>query len=168
MILLSYPRLHWGHFGSHLNSAVQLPLPMTKFLLGRGRSIHLLCALLLVGNGMLWLLGGLGSGRLKRVLLQSRTQGGIYSGMQRLAYTGLLLVLLPLVVLSGLTMSPSIVADYPGLPGLFGGPAAARTVHFVLAVVILLFTVGHILLALRSRQHLASMTTRRLSLGAVP
>ena len=113
-----------------------------------------------------WL--GLGSGRLKRVLLQSRAQGGLYSGLQRFVYAGLLLVVLPLIVLTGLTMSPSVVADHPSLPGLFGGPAAARSVHFTLAVVILLFTAGHILLALRSRQQLASMTTRRLSLGAVP
>ena len=161
MILLSYPRLHWGEFGSHRDAGLSLSLPMTKILLGRGRTLHFLAGWVLVINGVVAMVAGLLSGRLRRVMLHSRTQRGGYSGPQRLIYAGLLLVVMPLAVLSGLTLSPSVVADYPSLASLFGGRHSARTVHFILAAVMLSFTIGHILMALRSPARLTAMMTPR-------
>jgi thiosulfate reductase cytochrome b subunit len=140
---------------------------MTKFFLGGGRTLHFLAAWVLVVNGVISFLAGLFSGRLRRVILHLRKTPGMYSGVQRLAYATLILLVVPLMVLSGLTMSPSVIADYPSLAVLFSGRHSARTVHFILAVSITLFTIGHILLALRSPARLLGMATGRPIVGEI-
>ncbi|MFX8393245.1 cytochrome b/b6 domain-containing protein, partial [Acinetobacter baumannii] len=56
-----------------------------------------------------------------------------YNPLQKLAYSGVLFVLLPLIVLTGLTMSPALDAAWPWLPDLFGGRQSARSIHFLCA-----------------------------------
>ena len=58
--------------------------------------------------------------------------------------------LLPLVILTGLALSPGMNAAWPWLLDLFGGRQSARTWHFMLAAALVLFTLGHVLLALLS------------------
>jgi thiosulfate reductase cytochrome b subunit len=86
-----------------------------------------------------------------------------YNVLQKLTYLAVILVLLPLVVATGLSMSPGFDAAAPWLPQLFGGRQSARTLHFVAAWLIVLFTVIHVLALILSGpwNGLRSMVTGR-------
>ena len=56
-----------------------------------------------------------------------------YNILQKLSYVGVIFVLLPLMVLTGLTMSPGMDAAWPWLLDLFGGRQSARSIHFICA-----------------------------------
>jgi thiosulfate reductase cytochrome b subunit len=73
-----------------------------------------------------------------------------YNSLQRLAYMGVVFGLFPLVILSGLTLSPAVTAAYPGLFALFGGRQSARTIHFFAADFLLVFLVIHVAMTIRS------------------
>jgi thiosulfate reductase cytochrome b subunit len=67
-----------------------------------------------------------------------------FNVLQKLAYLLVLLVLLPLMILTGLTMSPGMDAAVPALPFVFGGRQSARTLHFLCAFSLLAFFAVHI------------------------
>lgn len=67
-----------------------------------------------------------------------------YNVLQKLAYAGVLLVLLPGIVLTGLGMSPAMDAAWPWLLDLLGGRQSARSLHFVCAAGLVLFFLVHI------------------------
>ena len=67
-----------------------------------------------------------------------------YNVLQKLAYLIVLYTLLPLMLLTGLTMSPGMDAAFPILPWIFGGRQAARTIHFLSATGLVLFFLIHI------------------------
>jgi thiosulfate reductase cytochrome b subunit len=69
-----------------------------------------------------------------------------YNILQKLAYLSVLFVLLPGVVLTGLTMSPAMDAAWPWLPALFGGRPSARSIHFICAMGFVLFIAVHLLM----------------------
>jgi Ni/Fe-hydrogenase b-type cytochrome subunit len=69
-----------------------------------------------------------------------------YNVLQKLAYVAVLLVLLPLMVLTGLTMSPSMDATWPWLLDLFGGRQTARSIHFIVAWSLVLFILVHLVM----------------------
>jgi len=54
-----------------------------------------------------------------------------YNVLQKIAYTGVVFALGPLIVLTGMTMSPRMDAAFPWLLDLFGGRQSARTIHFI-------------------------------------
>ena len=64
--------------------------------------------------------------------------------LQKLAYIGVIFGLLPLMVLTGLTMSPAVTAALPFLFDMFGGRQSARTIHFVVANLLVLFVLVHV------------------------
>ena len=64
--------------------------------------------------------------------------------LQKLAYLSVIFLLLPTMILSGLTMSPAVTAALPVLFDLFGGRQSARTVHFVVANLLVLFLLVHV------------------------
>ena len=64
--------------------------------------------------------------------------------LQKLAYLSVIFLLLPTMILSGLTMSPAVTAALPVLFDLFGGRQSARTVHFVVANLLVLFVLVHV------------------------
>ena len=64
--------------------------------------------------------------------------------LQKLAYLTVIFLLLPTMILSGLTMSPAVTAALPVLFDLFGGRQSARTVHFVVANLLVLFVLVHV------------------------
>ena len=66
-----------------------------------------------------------------------------YSPLQKLAYGGVLFVLFPLIILTGLSMSPGMNAVLPWLPELFGGRQSARTIHFIVMALLVGFFVVH-------------------------
>ncbi|MFM5917114.1 MAG: cytochrome b/b6 domain-containing protein [Novosphingobium sp.] len=67
-----------------------------------------------------------------------------YNILQKLAYGGVLFVLLPGVILTGLTMSPGMNAAWPFLLDLFGGRQSARSLHFLCAFGLVAFFFVHI------------------------
>ena len=69
-----------------------------------------------------------------------------YNTLQKLSYLGVVLVLIPLQILTGLTMSPGMDAAWPWLIDVFGGRPSARSIHFICAMLIVLFFFVHILM----------------------
>lgn len=79
---------------------------------------------------------------------QSSTKA--YNVIQKLSYIGVIFVLLPLMVFTGLAMSPAMDANWPLLTDVFGGRQSARSVHFLSAFLLVLFFLIHILMVLLS------------------
>jgi len=69
-----------------------------------------------------------------------------YNILQKLAYLGVLFVLTPTVILTGLTMSPAMDAAWPWLLDLFGGRQSARSIHFICAMLFALFIIVHLIM----------------------
>ncbi len=67
-----------------------------------------------------------------------------YNILQKLAYIGVVFILIPLAILNGLGMSPGIDALFPGWVDVFGGRQSMRTIHFVVAWVLVAFTAVHL------------------------
>jgi thiosulfate reductase cytochrome b subunit len=134
---------------------------------GWGRYLHFLSAWVCVLTGLVYALFGLFShhfsknlapakddlawGRIWRMVwnvLQlkrpSAEEAQTYNVLQRLAYLAVVFVLFPLVILSGLAMSPAIASVVPILRSGFGGQQSARTIHFFIAVALVLFLCVHI------------------------
>jgi thiosulfate reductase cytochrome b subunit len=135
--------------------------------LALARDWHFLMAWLFVANGAVYLLFGLLSGHFRRDLAPAADQlrprhiladicdhvrlrpprgeaARRYNVLQKLAYLAVVFVLLPVMLLSGLTMSPAVTAAVPGLFDLFGGRQSARTIHFLAANLLVLFVLVHI------------------------
>jgi thiosulfate reductase cytochrome b subunit len=89
---------------------------------------------------------GLGRTLLAHLLLRRPTGEAAkrYNVLQKLAYAGVVFVLGPLIVLTGLAMSPQIDASFPWLLTLFGGRQAARTIHFGVCFAFVGFTLVHL------------------------
>jgi len=73
-----------------------------------------------------------------------------YNILQKLTYIGVLGVLLPLMILTGLTMSPQVSASWGWLIDLFGGRQSARSIHFIAAGLLVTFFVVHMVMILVS------------------
>ncbi|MBW8815330.1 MAG: cytochrome b/b6 domain-containing protein [Caulobacterales bacterium] len=150
--------------------------------LGAGRRWHFFFAWLLALNGAAYLALGLIGGRLKRELIPTGRQlAGVwatlrdhlrlrfphgeearrYNVLQKLAYLSVVLGLLPLMVFTGLCMSPALDARFHVLTMLVGGRQSARTLHFLAAGAIVMFALVHIgmVLAAGPLNQLRSMTT---------
>jgi thiosulfate reductase cytochrome b subunit len=67
-----------------------------------------------------------------------------YNILQKLSYVGVIFVLLPLMVLTGLTMSPAMDAAWPWLLEVFAGRQSARSIHFICAALLLAFILVHL------------------------
>jgi thiosulfate reductase cytochrome b subunit len=152
--------------------------------LSMGRRWHFFFAWLFLLNGLAYLLWSLGSGHLRRDLAPSGKeikhvgasiwehlrfkfpQGEAakrYNVLQKLAYLGVALILLPLMLLTGLAMSPGMDAAFPLLIDIFGGRQSARTIHFISASLIVFFVLVHLVMVLISGfwNNLRSMITGR-------
>lgn len=75
----------------------------------------------------------------------------MYNPLQKLSYIAIIFIALPLMIATGLAMSPQMNAAMPWLPEIFGGRQSARSVHFIIAFLLLAFTLLHIILVLVSR-----------------
>jgi Ni/Fe-hydrogenase b-type cytochrome subunit len=69
-----------------------------------------------------------------------------YNILQKLSYVGVIFVLLPLMILTGLTMSPAMDAAWPWLLDLFQGRQSARSIHFICAAALLAFILVHLVM----------------------
>ena len=62
-----------------------------------------------------------------------------YNVLQRLTYLLVIFVLFPLVIWTGLAMSPAVVSVFPSCRHRVGGQQSARTIHFFVSVLLVLF-----------------------------
>lgn len=135
--------------------------------LAAGRRWHLFFAWAWVLNGAAYLLWSLGSRHLRRELAMQRRDwreipksivGHLrfrhptgeaalrYNPLQKLAYLGVIFVLTPLIVLTGLSMSPQLDPLMGGFIELVGGRQSARTLHFIAMSLFVLFALVHVLM----------------------
>jgi Ni/Fe-hydrogenase b-type cytochrome subunit len=137
------------------------------FWLAGGRRWHFFFGWLFVLNGLLYFVFNFFNGHMRKFLFTSRDaakvpamilyylhlrrespQDSEYNPLQKMAYTGVFLILTPLVLLTGLAMSPQLNVAFHWLPAAFGGRQSARSIHFILAFAFLLFTFGHVFMVL--------------------
>lgn len=132
--------------------------------LADARHWHFFFAWVLVVNGAFYLVWSLASRHIQRDLWPTKNdlrdiprsivdhvrlkhpQGDAakrYNVLQRLAYLGLLALVVGMVV-TGLCMSPGFDAFAPWLPEALGGRQSARTLHFLFAFSIVLFIAIHL------------------------
>jgi thiosulfate reductase cytochrome b subunit len=152
--------------------------------LATGRRWHFFFAWLFVLNGLAYLIYAAWSGHVRRDLAPTRSQlrhigqsvwehvrfhfpkgeeAKSYNVLQKLAYLAVIFGLLPLVVLTGLTMSPAMNAAFPFMLDVFGGRQSARTIHFLCAMGITLFVVVHLVMVVATGtwNNIRSMITGR-------
>ena len=86
--------------------------------------------------------------------------------LQKLTYLGVIFVLLPMMVLTGLTMSPGLDSAFHVLPEVFGGRPSARAIHFISASLLVAFVVVHVLMVIASGlwNNLRSMITGKYAI----
>ncbi|MFM5930719.1 MAG: cytochrome b/b6 domain-containing protein [Novosphingobium sp.] len=174
MISNAHPRLYWGQFGANPDKAwaelPQFPGWMTipsHYSPADARLWHLALAWLFGAAILAYLAWSAVNGHLWRDLkprlaelsprhlwqdikdhaalrFRKGEAAARYNILQKLAYCGVLLVLLPLLVLTGMAMSPALNAAFHGLPEFFGGRQSARSIHFICAGGIVLFFLVHI------------------------
>lgn len=152
---------------------------------GWGRSLHFLAAWFLVLTGVVYLIIGVLTGHFRRHIvprpkelrsslwrdvldharlrIRAATGGPNYGLLQKCSYFAVVFLALPLIVVTGLAMSPAVTAAYPFLSRIFGGFQSARTIHFFAFVVLLLFLSAHVLMIIRSG---FKLQMRAMTIGA--
>jgi thiosulfate reductase cytochrome b subunit len=90
-----------------------------------------------------------------------------YNVVQRTAYLSVIILLFPLVIWTGLAMSPAFDSAVPAAVNLLGGRQSARTLHFFVSGILLLFLVVHVTMVVLAgfRNRMRAMITGR---AAVP
>ncbi|MCA1662444.1 MAG: cytochrome b/b6 domain-containing protein [Novosphingobium sp.] len=86
----------------------------------------------------------------RHLKLDFAAHGGAFNLLQKYLYILVLFVLLPLMILTGLTLSPAMDAAFPWLLDVFGGRQSARSLHFVIAWALFGFVLVHIAAVLLS------------------
>ena len=143
----------------------------TSYSLADGRRWHLLFAWLLSVGLALYMLWTLFGGHLRKDLHVRRAEwsprhiwrdvkdharlrfpkgeaAARYGILQKLSYIGVIFVALPLMIATGLTMSPGMNAAWPWLTDIFGGRQSARSIHFITAWALVAFFFVHIAMVL--------------------
>jgi thiosulfate reductase cytochrome b subunit len=154
-----------------------------------GRRWHFFFAWLFVLNGLIYLAFSFIGGHIRKDLWPTREQlqprhvwheiatharlkfpkgeeARSYNVLQKVTYLAVILVLLPLMLLTGLSMSPGFDATVPNLIDLFGGRQSARTIHFISASLIVLFVLVHLFMVVASGlwNNIRSMITGRYAI----
>jgi methionine sulfoxide reductase catalytic subunit len=149
----------------HINSIVALPGGHHN--LGASRNWHFLIVPVWVLNGLSYvtLLGVTGQWRrlvpTSWVILPQARESILayarfdipadsafhpYDALQQLTYAGVVFLVAPLMILTGLCMSPALIARFPWYPRLFGGRQAARSLHFIGLMTLVVYTLVHLTL----------------------
>ena len=104
-------------------------------------------------------------GRHLRFKRPSEEEAWSYNLLQRLTYLLVIFILFPLVIWTGLAMSPAFDSAFPAAAMLLGGRQSARTIHFFVSIFLVLFLVVHILMVFLAgfRRRVGAMITGRLS-----
>lgn len=167
--ILGHPFDTTGVLGYSNGSARAFPawttIPSAKWL-AMGRKWHLFFAWLFVINGLIFTAYAFGSRHITRDLVPAKKDWrGIgrsvkdhlilrhprgeeakqYNVLQKLTYTGILFIVAPAIVFTGLAMSPTIDTAVPWLLTILGGRQTARTIHFLACFSFVGFIIIHIL-----------------------
>jgi thiosulfate reductase cytochrome b subunit len=134
---------------------------------GWSRYLHFQAAWVVLLTGLLYLIFGWLTGHFRKSLLlrgadlswrafsaaivshlrferPSEKEAYSYNLLQRLAYLFVIFVLFPLVIWTGLAMSPAFVSAFPATVNVLGGQQSARTLHFFVSVALVLFLLVHV------------------------
>jgi thiosulfate reductase cytochrome b subunit len=170
-ILLAHPHLYWGLKSTFAEPWIDIPTFPDWLLIPQGRNLaearrwHFFFAWLFVINGLVWLALALLTKRFQRRLwptgqdlkgfwpsvkeharlhFPKDDEARAYNVIQKLTYAAMVLVVLPMMLVTGLSMSPGFNAIGGVLLDLMGGRQSARTLHFISASLILLFLLVHV------------------------
>lgn len=178
-IFNAHPRLYWGRYGSWQDTPwlilERFPHWMTipgYYSLADARLWHFFFAYIFAFGLLLFLIFSLINKHLQHDFHITRKEwrpkniwhdvvehlklnfehgGGKYNVLQKFAYAGVVFVMIPLMIFTGLTMSPTMDASWPWLLDIFGGRQSARSIHFIVAWGLFGFFVLHIVLVLLSK-----------------
>jgi thiosulfate reductase cytochrome b subunit len=173
-IVISHPRFYWGEAGNvHTRPLFRLPIPASRGTVPTGynyvlpdqngwsRYLHFESAWVVVLTGLFYLCFGLFSGHFRRNLVPARgdlTRKSLwavltravpespwsYNAVQRLTYLLVIFGLFPLVIWTGLAMSPAFASAFPRAVEILGGQQSARTIHFGVSIFLLGFLLVHL------------------------
>lgn len=185
----AHPHLYWGEWGFAPKDAWlhvwRFPGWATipgHYSLAIARDWHVLFAWVFALGLLLFMLAALWNGHFRRDIatrwrewkpaavradvrahlrLRFDHGGSKYNFLQKAAYGVVLFVLLPLMIVTGMAMSPGMDAAWPFLSEVFGGRQSARSIHFLAAWALFGFFVLHIVLVLLNRpaRHVREMIT---------
>lgn len=155
---------------------------------GWSRYLHFQSAWLLVLTGAAYLIAGLWTGHFRRNLWPQAGQRNLrayadrfgryfrrappdasemhsYNVLQRTAYLGVIFVLFPLVIWTGLALSPAFDSAFPWTVDLLGGRQTARTLHFFVTIALVVFFLVHIVMVAMYgfRNRMRGMITGRVT-----
>ncbi len=134
--------------------------------LGTGRVVHFFFGWIFLATIFIWFVASFVNGHIRRDIVPKPSDiaglprdvvdhatlrfkhGRSYGPLQKLAYFSVFFILFPLIVLTGLTMSPGMDAAWPWLLDIFGGRQTARTIHFVVMLLLVAFFIVHIVMVL--------------------
>ena len=153
---------------------------------GWSRYLHFQSAWVAVLTGLLYVVFGFFNGHFRRNLLPARAdlsprglatvitqhlrfrpaseeEAWSYNVLQRLTYLLVIFVLFPLVIWTGLAMSPAIASAIPAAVTVLGGQQSARTLHFFVSVFLVLFLLVHVVMVCLAgfRNRMRAMITGR-------
>src|SRR6266853_2843337 len=153
---------------------------------GWSRYLHFQAAWIAVLTGLLYSISGLFTGHLRKNLLPreadlswrafstaianhlrferpSEAEAWSYNVIQRLTYLFVIFVLFPLVIWTGLAMSPAFVSAVPSAVTVLGGQQSARTIHFFVSLALVLFLLVHVVMVVLAgfRSRMRAMITGR-------
>lgn len=196
MIFNAHPRLYWGHFGASGDTPwLELPrfpswatIP-SDYSLALGRLWHFGFAWILAFGFLSYLLWSLFNGHFRKDIALSssevapshlwddikkhakfdfHSEEARYNPLQKITYSLVLFGLIPLAILTGLTMSPGMDASLPWLVDLFGGRQSARSLHFIAAFGFVGFIILHVVLVILAGpiNEMRSMITGWFTLAA--
>ncbi len=134
---------------------------------GWSRYLHFQAAWVAVLTGLLYVIFGLLTGHFRRNLFPARADlarqklslllaghlrfrpsseigASSYNVLQRITYLCVIFVLFPLVIWTGLAMSPAVASAFPVAVSILGGQQSARTLHFFVSVLLVLFLFVHV------------------------
>jgi thiosulfate reductase cytochrome b subunit len=99
----------------------------------------------------------------RHLRMKFNSSGPEYNVIQKWSYVFVIFVLLPLIALTGLTMSPAVTAAYPFLLKIFFGAQSARTIHFFASIALELFLLVHVMMIIITgfKEQMRAMTIGR-------
>jgi thiosulfate reductase cytochrome b subunit len=153
---------------------------------GWSRYLHFQSAWVAVWTGLVYLAFGFFKGHFRRNLLPAPSEVSLrglvlaiarhlrfrqpseeeawsYNVLQRLTYLLVIFVLFPLIIWTGLAMSPAIASATPAAVIVLGGQQSARTLHFFVSGFLVLFVLVHVLMVCLAgfRDRVGTMITGR-------
>ncbi len=179
-IFNAHPRLYWGAYGANFDHAwltldrfgswITLP---AYYNLALSRHWHLTAAPIFAFALLAYMIWSLANRHVTRDLALTRQDvaprhvwqdikdhallrfptGAAalrYNVLQKASYVGVIFLLLPTLIFTGLTMSPGMNAAWPFLADMWGGRQSARSIHFIAAFALVAFLLVHIVMVLLS------------------